>query len=189
MQAGQRIGPLSRGSWVQIPPGPHLVDRSPSRDIETETALKIIGRRILKGSTVYTGFFKAYLSLGEARCRHEVVNHLSGEWVGGECHINGCENRVSLLRPWLAVYRGICKDNLSLYLAAFKAYGRSRSMKPHRSHQGNPKERSYFHDSLAIMRDRPSLEATIQKPATPFLFMNDEKNGFGFLRLISRMLT
>jgi len=45
----------------------------------------------------------------------------------GECHINGCENRASPLR--LAFHRGICRDNLSLHLA-FKAYRRSRSMKP-----------------------------------------------------------
>jgi hypothetical protein len=38
-----------------------------------------------------------YLSLGEAGYIHEAVNHSSGEWVRGECHINGCENRASLL--------------------------------------------------------------------------------------------
>jgi len=49
------------------------------------------------------------------------VNHSEGE-----CHIN----RASILRPWIAVYRGICKDNLTLYLAAFKTYRRLRKMKP-----------------------------------------------------------
>jgi transposase-like protein len=64
-------------------------------------------------------------TLGEAGYRHEVVNH--SEWVRGECHINGFENRASLLRPWLAVHRGICRDNLSLYLASFKAYRKSEA--------------------------------------------------------------
>ncbi|MBS7638062.1 transposase [Candidatus Bathyarchaeota archaeon] len=68
----------------------------------------------LQGSTIYTDCFKAYLGLSEAGYRHEAVNHSASEWVSGECHINGCENRASLLRPWLAVHRGVCKDNLSL---------------------------------------------------------------------------
>jgi len=56
-----------------------------------------------------------------------IIRLVSG-W--GECHINGCECRASLFRPWLAVHRGVCKDNLALYLAAFKVCRRSRSMKP-----------------------------------------------------------
>jgi hypothetical protein len=51
---------------------------------------KIIGRHVLEGSTIYTDFFKSYLSLSEAGYRHEAVNHSDGEWVRGECHINGC---------------------------------------------------------------------------------------------------
>jgi transposase-like protein len=81
-------------------------------------------------STIHTDFFKSYLSLGEAGYRHEAVNHSDGEWVRREYHINGCKNRASLLRPWLAIHRDICKDNLSLYLASFKAYRRCRGMKP-----------------------------------------------------------
>jgi hypothetical protein len=47
-----------------------------------------------------------------------------------ECHVNSCENRASLLRTWLSIHRGICKDNISLYLAAFKACRRSRAINP-----------------------------------------------------------
>ena len=61
---------------------------------------------------------------------HEYVNHSEGEWVRGECHINNCENRASILRQWLSTHRGICKDNLKLYLEAFKTCRRSRNANP-----------------------------------------------------------
>jgi len=48
----------------------------------------------------------------------------------GVMPFNGCESSTLLLRPWLAVHRGVCKDNLALYLAAFKVCRRFRSMKP-----------------------------------------------------------
>jgi transposase-like protein len=31
-----------------------------------------------------------------------------------------CENRASILRPWLSVYRGVSKDNLDTYLSLFQ---------------------------------------------------------------------
>ena len=126
-----------RGTWDQDKPAVFvLVERGgpedyvPSKDVEAETALKIIGRRVSGGSTIYTDCFRAYLGLGEAGYRHEAVNHSAGEWVRGKAHTNGCENRASLFRPWLALHRGVCKDNLSLYLAAFKACRKSRAIGP-----------------------------------------------------------
>lgn len=62
-----------RGSWSSDkPPIFILVDRGgledhmPSSDVEAETALKLVERRVSKGSTVYTDGFKAYSNLGEA---------------------------------------------------------------------------------------------------------------------------
>ena len=49
--------------------------------------------------------------------RHEYVNHSMGEYVKGEVHINNCEKRASILRPWLSVHRGVSKDNLDTYLS------------------------------------------------------------------------
>jgi transposase-like protein len=43
-----------------------------------------------------------------------------GEYVRGEAHINNCENRASILRPWLSVHRGASKDNLDTYLSLFQ---------------------------------------------------------------------
>jgi hypothetical protein len=38
--------------------------------------------------------------------RHEYVNHSMGEYVRGEVHINNCENRASILRPWYQYIEG-----------------------------------------------------------------------------------
>jgi len=52
--------------------------------------------------------------------RHDYVNHSIGEYARGDVHINNCENRTSILRPWLPVHRGISKDNLNTYLSLFQ---------------------------------------------------------------------
>jgi transposase-like protein len=52
--------------------------------------------------------------------RHDYVNHSIGEYARGEVHINNCENRASILRPWLSAHRGISKDNLDTYLSLFQ---------------------------------------------------------------------
>jgi len=80
---------------------------------------------------------KSYLGLREAGYNHEYVKHSEGEWVRGECHINNCENRASILRPWIAVHRVICKNNPTLYPAAFKTYNRLRKMKPNTNNKNN----------------------------------------------------
>ena len=43
--------------------------------------------------------------------------------------VNNCENRASLLKPWLAVYRGISEDNIGLYLSLFR-FQRTTSQLP-----------------------------------------------------------
>jgi len=63
----------------------------------------------------------SYLGLRETDYNHEYVNHSEGER-----HIN----RASILRPWLSIHRGICKNNPTLYPAALKTCRKFRKMKP-----------------------------------------------------------
>ena len=58
--------------------------------------------------------------------------------------------------PW-----GICRDNLSLYLAAFKAYRRSRSMKPIEAIKEILENILIFKALLAIIKEHFSLKSTI----------------------------
>ena len=126
-----------RSSWIHDKPAVFILvgrgggeDYIPSSNVEAEATIKIIGRRILKNSTIYTDNFKSYLGLSRLSYIHEYVNHSEREWVRGECHINNCENRASILRPWLSIHRGICRDNLKLYLEAFETCRRSRNTNP-----------------------------------------------------------
>jgi len=49
-----------------------------------------------------TDEFKSYGILESLGYIHETVKHSEREYARGEVHINNCENRVSLLRPWLS---------------------------------------------------------------------------------------
>jgi len=105
-------------------------DYVPSSDVSGDTVKKIVGRRVSKGSTIYTDSFPSYFCLGEAGYKHEAVNHLAGEYARGEAHANRCENRASQVRVRPACHRGVCKDNLRVYTVAFWVCRNSRRMKP-----------------------------------------------------------
>jgi hypothetical protein len=47
---------------------------------------------------------------------HKIVNHSQKEYANGNIHNNNCENRNSLLRPFLEIFRGVSKKNLSKYV-------------------------------------------------------------------------
>lgn len=127
-----------RGTWDEDkPPIFILVERGgdedylPSSDVSSDTVKKIFGRRVSKDSTVYTDAFTSYSVLDELGYRHVEVNHSAGEYVKGEAHVNGCENRGSLFRVWFACHRGVCKDNLKgFYLVAFRVCRSSRRRDP-----------------------------------------------------------
>jgi transposase-like protein len=86
---------------------------STSRDVSGETVARIA----LK---IYTDSFPPYSILQNTGYRHDYVNHSLREYARGEVHINNCENRASILRPWLSAHRGISKDNLDTYLSLFQ---------------------------------------------------------------------
>jgi len=78
-----------RGSWIHDKPAVFILvgrggggDYAPSSNVEAEAAIKIVGRRTLKNSTIYTDSFKSYLGLSRLSFIHEYVNHSEGEWVG-----------------------------------------------------------------------------------------------------------
>jgi len=51
---------------------------------------------------------------------HHVVNHSEKEYAEGENHVNNTENRHSLLRPYLNIYRGVSKKKLNTYVKFFQ---------------------------------------------------------------------
>jgi transposase-like protein len=116
-----------RGGWGKdVIPVFTIIGRSggevytASRDVRGETVAAIASRHIEAGSKVYTDNFPSYNVLQSIGYRHETVNHSLREYAKGDVHINNCENRASILRPWLSVHRGISKDNLNTYLSLFQ---------------------------------------------------------------------
>ncbi|MGC9164471.1 MAG: transposase [Thermoprotei archaeon] len=74
-----------RGTWNQDKPVIFILverggqeDYIPSSDVEAEIALKIIERRVSKGSTILYRLLQG-IDLGEAGYDHEAVNHSKGE--------------------------------------------------------------------------------------------------------------
>ena len=47
---------------------------------------------------------------------HFTVNHSQKEYVNGNSYVNTCENRHSLLRPFLRIFRGVSKKYLAGYV-------------------------------------------------------------------------
>jgi len=51
---------------------------------------------------------------------HQIINHSEKEYAEGENHVNNCENRHSLLRPYLNIFRGVSKTKLNTYVKFFQ---------------------------------------------------------------------
>ena len=72
-------------------------------NVRKKTLQPIIKENVEKGSTVQTDELKSYNGLKQAGFKHETVNHGAGEYVDGDCHVNGIEGflgGVEAFDPW-----------------------------------------------------------------------------------------
>ena len=58
-------------------------------NVRKKTLQPIIEANVESGSTIHTDELKSYGGLSKAGYDHETVNHGAGEYVDGECHVNG----------------------------------------------------------------------------------------------------
>ena len=65
--------------------------------------------------TIYSNLKNHYKVL-----EHQIINHSNHKYADGENHVNNAENRHSLLRPFLSIYRGVSKKNLNTYVKFFQ---------------------------------------------------------------------
>jgi len=65
--------------------------------------------------TIYTG-----LEEHPDVIEHHIINHSQKEYSDGETHVNTCENRHSLLRQYLRIFRGVSKKYLNRYVKFFQ---------------------------------------------------------------------
>ena len=67
-------------------------------NIKTHTLESHIESNVDKGSTVHTDELLSYRRLGQRGYTHKTVNHRDGEYVNGDCHVNGIEGYWSHLK-------------------------------------------------------------------------------------------
>lgn len=71
---------------------------------------------------VYTDEYSIYRGLKKLNKvkSHKTVTHSEYEYAVGDVHVNNAENRHSLLRPFLNMFRGVSKKYLNDYVKLFQ---------------------------------------------------------------------
>ncbi|GAB4313252.1 MAG: hypothetical protein Kow0019_12600 [Methanobacteriaceae archaeon] len=94
--------------------------------VEKNLSKNLIRKKIqihCKGSIkAFTDDYTIYIGLEKHPqvIEHYIVNHSAKEYAHGENHVNNCENRHSLLRPHLNIFRGVSKKKLNTYVKFFQ---------------------------------------------------------------------
>jgi transposase-like protein len=84
-------------------------------------SVRAVAKSVLKaGNWVYTDGASVYRILSSIGFYHDSVDHSKKEYVRGEVHENRAENIFSLLRPFLATFRGVSKPLLPAYTGFFQ---------------------------------------------------------------------
>jgi len=105
------FGILCRGGkvWAKVVP-----------DVEAQTLLPLIHRRVKRGSTIYSDTWKSYTGIAAKGYVHRLVDHGKGEYADRHGnHINGLEGFWGYLKRRLAAKGGIRRTRLPLYLAEY----------------------------------------------------------------------
>ena len=119
-----------RGTWDKDkPPILTIVDRKTGQTIFN--VVKNLSKHLIRNKikkhckgliriftddyTIYSGL-KSHKQVKE----HHTINHSLRKYAEGENHVNNAENRHSLLRPFLNMFRGVSKKNLNTYIKFFQ---------------------------------------------------------------------
>jgi hypothetical protein len=89
-----------------------------TRDFTVKTVQTAADLAMQQGSRLLTDSASSYRAL--RGYLHEYVNHTKKEYARGDVHENRAECLFSLLKPYLRVFRGISKTNLSGYVGFFQ---------------------------------------------------------------------
>jgi len=81
-----------------------------------------IEKHCIKPVKIFTDDYTIYSNLKSHQMilKHEIINHSERKYAEGETHVNNTENRHSLLRPYLNIFRGVSKKNLNTYVKFFQ---------------------------------------------------------------------
>ena len=90
-------------------------------NVRKKTLHPIIKENVEKGSTVNSDELKSYKGLAKAGYDHETVNHGAGEYVDGDCHVNGLEGFWARLKCSIrGTHVHVSKKHLQKYVKEFE---------------------------------------------------------------------
>ena len=90
-------------------------------NVRKKTLQPIIKANVEAGSTVHTDELKSYTGLNKAGYGHETVNHGAGEYVDGECHVNGMEGYWARLKLSIrGTHVHVSRKHLEKYVKEFE---------------------------------------------------------------------
>ena len=99
-------------------------------NVRKKTLQPIIKENVEAGSTVHTDELKSYNGLAKAGYNHETVNHGAGEYVDGDCHVNGIEGFWARLKLSIrGTHVHVSKKHLQKYVKEFE-YRYNRRKQP-----------------------------------------------------------
>ncbi len=99
-------------------------------NVRKKTLQPIIKKNVEKGSTVHTDELKSYNGLKQAGFEHETVNHGAGEYVEGDCHVNGIEGFWARLKLSIrGTHVHVSRKHLEKYVKEFE-YRYNRRKRP-----------------------------------------------------------
>ena len=99
-------------------------------NVRKKTLQPIIKKNVENGSTVHTDELKSYTGLSKAGFEHETVNHGAGEYVDGDCHVNGIEGFWARLKLSIrGTHVHVSKKHLEKYVKEFE-YRYNRRKRP-----------------------------------------------------------
>ena len=90
-------------------------------DVRKKTLQPIIKENVVKDSTVHTDELKSYSGLSKAGFEHETVNHGAGQYVDGDCHVNGIEGFWARLKLSIrGTHVHVSRKHLQTYVKEFE---------------------------------------------------------------------
>ena len=99
-------------------------------NVRMKTLQPILEENVVAGSTVHTDELKSYNGLSKAGFEHETVNHSAGEYVDGDCHVNGIEGFWARLKLSIrGTHVHVSGKHLQKYVKEFE-YRYNRRQRP-----------------------------------------------------------
>ena len=123
VRQSRTLGSVGGGGSVTTPP-----TRPPN--VRKKTLQPIIKENVEADSTVHTDELKSYSGLSKAGFEHETVNHGAGEYVDGDCHVNGIEGFWARLKLSIrGTHVHVSRKHLQKYVKEFE-YRYNRRKRP-----------------------------------------------------------